>query len=146
MKKIIPFLLFLPLVVLSIYLGFTQFKNKTKNNNTTIIPVPTDSAQGTNIAPTSPPQVITTNTINLIVTSPISGTTTDSATYEVAGSAKPNVYIVINEQELVTGSDGGFTATISLDEGDNYISIVAYDDLGNIAEREILVTRNISDL
>jgi hypothetical protein len=52
----------------------------------------------------------------------------------------------VNDQELTSNADGSFSTTVLLDEGENYISVVAYDEVGNSAERELLVTRNTAGL
>ena len=94
----------------------------------------------------SAPTLAVMSQINLIITSPESGSTLDGTSVIVSGTTKPNIDVVVNDQELVSGADGSFKATIGLDEGENYISIVAYDEEGNVAEREILVMRTPSDI
>jgi hypothetical protein len=84
--------------------------------------------------------------INLIISAPISGETLDTNTVTIVGSTEPNATIVINNNEVVASKDGSFKSVVTLDEGENYISIVAYNDLGNVAEREILITRTVSGL
>lgn len=147
MKKIIPFLLFLPLILFSIYLGFTQFQNK-KTASTTVINT-IGSRQIQMFTPTDTPKTIPTlpsQTINLTISAPISGSTVDAVTIVVSGSTEPNATVVINDAEVTASVNGKFQTNVLLDEGDNYISIVAYNDFGNVAEREILVTRTVSGL
>ena len=155
MKKIIPFLLFISLLIFSIYLGFTQFKNnKGKNNITNVssnsveksIRVPTNISTFSSPTPKQGTTVVSTDQINLTISSPESGTVVDAATITISGSTQSSASIVINDSEIVANKDGSFQSSVSLDEGDNYISIVAYNDLGNVAEREIIVTRTITGL
>ncbi len=149
MKKIIPFFLFIPLILVSIYLVFTQFKNTPSNKNPRVsslspTEIPQISSITQSVAP--PPAAVLSSQINLLISSPISGAEVDSTSISVMGTTGKNVNVIVNEQELISNADGTFKATVLLDEGENYISIVAYDELGNSAEREIMVTRTISGL
>ena len=149
MKKIISFFLFLSLILFSIYLGFTQSKNAVKNKNPEIsslapIDVPEIVKNSQVVTPT--PSILLSSQINLLISNPISGEEVDSASISVAGTTGKNVNVIVNDQELISNIDGTFRTTVLLDEGENYISIVAYDEEGNSAEREIMVTRTISGL
>jgi predicted DNA repair protein MutK len=150
MKKIIPFLLFLLLFIGSIYVVF-QFKNKDAKKITNSISqkeekkVPTPTVKSTNLSSSSS-TIQKDDQINLIISAPVSGETVDTKTVTVAGSTEAGATIVVNDSEITAGKDGSFKSVVSLDEGENYISIVAYNDLGNVAEREILITRTVSGL
>jgi len=149
MKKIIPFFLFIPLILVSIYLGFTQFKSSTRNKNPEVFSLsPTGISQVSNtiqsVTPTTVAVVL--SQIDLLISSPPSGAEIDSTSIAVTGTTGKNVNVMVNEQELISNEDGTFKTTVLLDEGENYISIVAYDELGNSAEREIMVTRTVSEL
>lgn len=152
MKKIIPFFLFLPLIIFSLYLGFTQSKNPAKNKNPEVsLLLPTDVPRIPRIPKdvqfvTPTPTIVVPSQINLLISSPISGAEVDSTSISVTGTTEKNVSVIVNDQELISNTDGTFKTTVLLDEGENYISIVAYDDLGNSAEREIMVTRTVSGL
>lgn len=154
MKKILPFLLFFSLILLSVYFGFSQSKNKkinisknmsAKNN--------TNTSTHTNVTVTllptlvlSPSPTSSSSQINLIISSPQSGSTVDVNSITVNGTTKAKIAVVVNDSELTTGADGTFKVEVVLDEGDNYISIVAYDEEGNIAEREIMITRTTNGI
>lgn len=149
MKKIIPFFLFLPLIIFSVYLGFTQSKSPSKNKNPEVSSsLPTNVPRITKdvqfVTPTS--TILLPSQINLLISNPISGVEVDSTSISVTGTTEKNVNVIVNDQELISNTDGTFKTTVLLDEGENYISIVAYDDLGNSAEREIMVTRTVSGL
>ena len=149
MKKIIPFFLFIPLVLISIYFGFTQLKSTPKNKNPRVSSLsPTEIPQISSTTQTVTPTIAAalSSQINLLISSPISGAEVDSTSISVMGTTGKNVNVIVNEQEITSNTDGTFKATVLLDEGENYISIVAYDELGNSAEREIMVTRTISGL
>lgn len=149
MKKIIPFFLFIPLILFSIYLGFTQFKSSTRNKNPEVSSLsPTGIPQLSSTIQSAIPTTaaVVSSQINLLISSPTSGVEVDSTSISVTGTTGKNVNVIVNEQELMSNADGTFKATVLLDEGENYISIVAYDELGNSAEREIMVTRTVSGL
>lgn len=55
------------------------------------------------------------------------------------GTTAPNSDIFINQSILKANINGGFSARINLDEGQNKIVIVANDDNGNYIERELAV-------
>lgn len=48
--------------------------------------------------------------------------------------------VFVNEKELKADSQGNFSAPLNLDEGENIITIVASDNEGNYAEKELMVT------
>lgn len=145
MKKIVPFLLFIPLFFFVLLLVISQSREQKINKNASL---PTQVANISSTIPTvsKVSETESSTQINLIISAPESGTTVDSSSVVVRGTTGKHVNVAINDQDLVSNTDGTFTATVLLDEGDNYISIVAYDDLGNSAEREIMVTRTIEGL
>lgn len=151
MKKVIAFVLFLPLLIVSICLAFILLKNNNitnipKNNtNQSILTTVTPARPVETIQPTSP-SINTLDEINLVISSPESGSTFNAATVTVMGSTEPQAFVVVNDKEVIADKDGTFKGVVDLDEGENYISIVAYNDAGNVAEREILITRAVSGL
>jgi hypothetical protein len=89
---------------------------------------------------TSKSGLLNTNQIKLSVLSPTDGTTLNSSTILVNGETAPGAEVSVNDIDTKADSDGNFKANISLEEGDNYIVVVATDDLGNYAEKEINIT------
>ncbi|MFA6081149.1 MAG: hypothetical protein WC741_01960 [Patescibacteria group bacterium] len=77
--------------------------------------------------------------IFLQVDEPKSNTTVNNPIINISGKTIANAYIFINEQELKADVNGNFTSATTLEEGENYILIVASDDLGNNVEKDILV-------
>lgn len=57
--------------------------------------------------------------------------TTDKATIDLIGSAQGADRVVIADNEVEVAADGSFSYTAKLKEGENIISIEAYDILGN---------------
>ena len=140
MKKIFLFIIFIPLVLISIYLGFSQQKNMMNTKNE----VDTPSVIVVAISPT--PTIQISNQINLILSSPAADTVINNSSILVSGTTGINVNVIVNDKELTSKNDGTFSVLVNLDEGENYISVVAYNDSGEIAERELLVTRTVSNL
>lgn len=63
----------------------------------------------------------------------------------ITGATSPLTSLIINEFELISDANGNFTKAITLDEGDNYINVIAYNTDGASAEKEIMVTRESAE-
>lgn len=75
----------------------------------------------------------------LQVDEPKSNITVNNPIVNISGKTISNAFIFINEQELKADVNGNFVSATTLEEGENYILIVASDDLGNSIEKDILV-------
>lgn len=82
---------------------------------------------------------IVSEKIFLLVNEPKNNATVDNPIINISGKTIANAYIFINEQELKADINGNFASATTLEEGENYILIVVSDDLGNSAEKDILV-------
>lgn len=80
-----------------------------------------------------------TEKIFLQVNEPKNNITVNNPIINISGKTISNAYIFINEQELKADANGVFVSATTLEEGENYILIVASDDLGNSVEKDILV-------
>lgn len=80
------------------------------------------------------------NQISLFIDQPSNGIVVSNPLLTVRGKTNSNAEIVVNDKETNANSSGNFSVTLTLDEGENSIIIVANDELGNIAEKELLVT------
>jgi hypothetical protein len=80
------------------------------------------------------------NQITLQVTTPKNNSTVSLSALTVQGTTKPKADVSINEKDVVANANGYFSATVSLEEGDNYVVIVAVDENGDVAEQELNVT------
>lgn len=78
--------------------------------------------------------------ISLTVSSPVNGLISTSPTVLVKGKTLPNADVAVNDSDLKADASGAFSVSIKLDEGDNVIVVIANDDQGNVAEKEITVT------
>jgi hypothetical protein len=97
--------------------------------------------------PTLPTQPTTTTKeisagLSLDILQPQEGTTVDNQNLMIKGKTAAEAEVFVNEKQLKADSNGDFFTTITLDEGENNISIVANDEDGNFAEKEITVTYN----
>ena len=92
--------------------------------------------------PTAPAEGETTSVnqeLSLDITLPANNSTVNTPSTLVKGTTSPNAEVFVNEKELKADNSGQFSATVALEEGENYILIAANDDLGNYAEMEITV-------
>ena len=80
------------------------------------------------------------NALTLEVTAPKDQATVTTAQVTVKGKTAPLAEVAVNDQDLKADSKGNFTVTVLLDEGENYISVIANDADGNYAEKELTVT------
>ena len=64
----------------------------------------------------------------------------DQSTIQVLGKTDSNVRITVNGFWAVIGENNSFSYSLLLQNGDNIIKIVAQDQAGNKAEKEIKVT------
>ncbi|MFZ5845610.1 MAG: hypothetical protein ACOY0S_04035 [Patescibacteria group bacterium] len=78
--------------------------------------------------------------ISLTITAPANGATVRSPKVVVRGKTVARAEIFVNEVETVADERGNFSATITLEEGENYILVVATDEQGQVAEKELVVT------
>ncbi len=78
--------------------------------------------------------------ITLFITSPADKSTVAVASAVVKGHTVAGADIFVNDTEVTADAQGNFTAQVSLDEGDNVITVTANDSNGNYAEKDITVT------
>jgi len=130
-KKIFPILLVIIIVII--------FSNYQKNNKT--IKKMLNSKNVVTIQPTDLIKKIVNKSekIFLQVDEPKNNITVNNPIINISGKTIPNAFIFINEQELKADINGSFTSATTLEEGENYILIVASDDLGNNVEKDIMV-------
>lgn len=73
------------------------------------------------------------------------GITTYDDSITISGTAEDYDQILVNSQQIETDFDGSFTATVSLDEGNNKIQVAAVDVAGNSTEKTATVTRLVTN-
>ena len=77
--------------------------------------------------------------LTLEVNLPVNNSTVNTVSTLVKGKTSPNVEVFINEKEIKADSNGEFSTTVVLEEGENYIIVSANDEQGNYAEKEVMV-------
>lgn len=127
------------LVFFVLFLAMVLFPYFQKNNP--IVKNIIDSKRGLNKDSISNVREPTTvlKKIFLQVEEPKNNITVNSPIINISGKTIANAFIFINEQELKADINGNFASATTLEEGENYILIVASDDLGNSVEKDILV-------
>jgi hypothetical protein len=88
----------------------------------------------------SEPKLVPQNEITLQILSPADKSTVTNPALKVSGLTIPNADVFVNEIETKADSTGKFSATIMLEEDDNYLVVVANDENGNTGEAELTVT------
>lgn len=150
MKKIIllPILIFLTAIALFIAISNYKSPNEEEVKSTTNKIASEEEKTGEETSVNTPITAapVVSAELDLIITSPGADTTVNESAIIVKGKVNPKAYVIINEYDLTPGKDGSFEQRINLDEGENYISVVAYDDDGNSSERELLVVRTVEEI
>lgn len=145
MKK----LLLLILLISMIGIGFWFYRsyqtigskplNNSINNQLNQVETTPSSAPGTNNRSQT-----TTDDSNqsfiLTITNPVDGITVNQSSLTIVGKTAPLASVYINDSQLTADNAGNFSTKITLDEGENIIYILAHDNLGEAAEKEITVT------
>lgn len=132
-------LLLVGLVFFGIYKQRTV--HKSASTETASAPVVKDSAATvtTSVAPTIAP-ISTSSGLSLTVLTPLTGQTVVNAQIVIKGKTAPKAEVFVNDESLIADATGNFSQTVTLDEGDNYILVVANDADGNFAEKELSIT------
>ena len=137
-KKIFPVLL---IVILVIFVFDYQtanpqikkilnLKNKQITGPEDVLPKPTDISQRS---------VTELEKIFLQINEPKDNMTVNNQAITVIGKTISNGFVFVNDQEFKADSNGSFSTTVILDEGENYILVVVSDEYGNSVEKDILV-------
>lgn len=84
----------------------------------------------------------TTNSEELFlnITSPQDNSIVSNPMLTVKGTTVNNAEIFINDKETKSKADGTFSTTVTLEEGENILTIVMNDSLGNYIEKELAVS------
>jgi len=75
--------------------------------------------------------------LTLTVTTPIDKSTVTNSKLIVKGKTSPAAEVFVNESEGVADNSGNFSLTITLDEGDNPVIVMANDSEGNVAQKDM---------
>lgn len=77
--------------------------------------------------------------IPLKITSPKNNATVTSASLTVNGNTVANAEVFVNDSETVANANGDFSVTLTLEEGDNYILVIANNEQGYYSEQALTV-------
>lgn len=151
MKKIILLPILISLTAIALFIAISNYKspNEEEVQSTTTNKIATEeekTGEETSVNTSITAAPVVSAELDLIITSPGADTTVNESVIIVKGKVNPKAYVIINEYDLTPGKDGSFEQRINLDEGENYISVVAYDDDGNSSERELLVVRTVEEI
>lgn len=80
--------------------------------------------------------------VQLTVDGLVDGSSVTSPTVNVSGKAAAKAEVSVNDIDLVADAVGNFSTNITLDEGENLIVVIANDQDGNSAEKDLTVTYN----
>lgn len=80
------------------------------------------------------------NTLDFSLNQPTDGQIFTVSQITVSGKTDANAEVSVNDKDIKADSQGEFSTVVNLDEGDNIISILANDEYGNMAEKEIVVS------
>ena len=137
-KKIFPVLL---IVILVIFVFDYQtanpqikkilnLKNKQITGPEDVLPKPTDISQRS---------VTELEKIFLQINEPKDNMTVNNQAVTIIGKTISNGFVFVNDQEFKADSNGSFSTTVILDEGENYILVVVSDEYGNSLEKDIVI-------
>lgn len=111
----------------------------TKGTNEIKAKAVTEDDQESNYSPTVTIQYLD-KAPTLEISAPLDGQTVkDNPT--LTGKTDTGVKVTVNDFWAITSDDGTFSYRLNLQQGDNRIKIIATDDAGNKAEKEITIKR-----
>ena len=129
--------------ILLTVLGFLVFSIKSRRLNNFRLKNIFQNNRQTNQTNLNQSQIPTTKPIvqglTLEITEPKESSTYNSSLIKVSGKTSANTEIYINDIEAKADAFGNFSVNYNLDEGENLLTIVANDQAGNYAEKEITV-------
>jgi len=74
------------------------------------------------------------------ITSPKDMDTVSSSLLTVKGQTVAGAEVFVNDEETKADKSGNFSLNITLEEGENVLTIIMNDDLGNYIEKQLTVT------
>lgn len=77
---------------------------------------------------------------SLRITSPLNGSQLKTANIYVTGKSSPNADVFVNETDAKSDTQGNFSVSYNLEEGENYLVVGANDENGNFEDYEMTVT------
>lgn len=102
--------------------------------NTAISPIGNSSNQ-----PNDTPLPQITSNLSLQIDSIANGDIVTDALLVISGTTQPDAEVFINDKEVLADDNGRFSVSLTLDEGENSIFIVANTSEGDFAAEELVV-------
>lgn len=143
MKKTVPIIIGGLIIAALAYVSFRSARTVSQSvvqkqaENTAETTAPTSGAAGASSM--SDTNVLATG-ITLTVSSPANNSTVANPSVVVKGKTVAGAEVFVNDLETKADAAGYFSVTMTLDEGDNYILVVANDINGNYSEKDLTVT------
>ncbi len=137
MRKTLPYIIIVAAVLLVGIFLIKPGKKQMPQSKSANLPTQGQESIGTNMEETTSESYA--SGITLDISQPQPNTTVTSPTLIVKGRTSPSAEVFVNDVESKADAAGNFTATITLDEGENPIIVVVNDADGNSAENQILV-------
>jgi len=81
-----------------------------------------------------------TEEIFLDITSPKDMDTVSSSLLAVKGKTVAGADVFVNDKETKADKNGIFSLNVTLEEGENVLTVIMNDDLGNYIEKQLTVT------
>lgn len=75
----------------------------------------------------------------LMIESPVNNSTLNQSSLVVKGKTKQGITVFVNDEESKSDSSGIFTTNVTLDEGENNITVIVNDENGNFVEKELTI-------
>lgn len=133
----------LALVVLAVFLvvGIFTYQKKQKSQQQSPsqnVTVTQPAVTGVNLLPSA--QTTAVNEIALEILEPKNGAVTNQSNILIRGKTSPKAELFVNDTAAKADAQGNFALSVVLEEGDNTILVIANDEQGNYAEKELTVT------
>lgn len=87
-----------------------------------------------------PAQSTAVSEIALEILEPKNGAVVSQSSILIRGKTSPKAEVFVNDTAAKADAQGNFAISVVLEEGDNTILVIANDEKGNYAEKELMVT------
>ncbi len=106
----------------------------------TVTPAAATATPATGTATPPPTASATAAQLSLNISAPADGSVVDTNTAVIRGQTLPEAVVTINDDSVDVSSDGSFSMQVTLDEGPNLFEIVAFDENGNEASADLVLS------
>lgn len=78
--------------------------------------------------------------LTLSITSPLDGAVVKAGSVAVKGKTAPGADVSVNDIDVKADANGNFSTVVKLEEGENYVVVIAVGEDGEFAKLELVVT------